>query len=154
MSLWCRVFALSDAQPDPVGLAETVKAIVPTMEVRFDDGELGWQAAQFDLADDATPLFLERFRRDEEGVRGDLQSWAAWLETCDHSPSHLSLMQHVTQTQQVFTLRKPIDFSNEVLLDQVCVAICQMIAGAVDGVYQIDGQGFFEMSGRLLLEEH
>jgi hypothetical protein len=57
-------------------------------------------------------------------------------------------------TKQLFTLRQPIDHANEVLVEKLCVTICQFLAGRTDGVYQADGQGFFAPDGMLWLQEY
>ena len=95
------------------------------------------------------PLLLECFRADEEGIRAELNSWAAFLETCD-GPHHVPLMERTIQTRQLFTLQNPSDDSR---LDVVCVALCQNLAALTVGFYQIDGVGFFDAAGTLLVEE-
>jgi hypothetical protein len=63
-------------------------------------------------------------------------------------------MQHMIQTRQLFTVRRPIAHSNEILVERLCVVICQHLANVTAGVYQLDGQGFFAANGTLLLEEY
>ena len=99
-----------------------------------------------DLAVSA-PLHLERFHADEEGIRAELNSWAAFLETCD-GPHQVALMERAIQAKQLFTLHDP---SDDVLL--VCVALCQQLAIETVGFYQIDGVGFFDADGTQLVED-
>src|SRR5881275_78737 len=94
------------------------------------------------------------FGPSEEGIRAELNTWAAWLETCDYSPNHAALMEWVIQTRQLYTLRRPLDHADEVRLERVCVGTCRFLAGATDGVYQLDAEGFFAADGTLLLQEY
>ena len=93
------------------------------------------------------PLALECFSADEEGIRAELDSWAAFLETCD-GPHGVPLMERAIQTRNLFTLHDP---SGE--LDSDCVALCQQIAEVTAGFYQIDDIGFFDAAGTLLVNE-
>src|SRR4051794_5583725 len=94
------------------------------------------------------PLLLERFTSEEEGIRAELNSWAAHLETCDHSPHHVRLMERAIQTKQLFTLESPSDAP-----DPACVDLCRRLATETAGFYQIDGVGFFDADGTLLVED-
>ena len=88
----------------------------------------------------------------EDNLRNDLNSWAAFLETCDYSPNHSMLMERVIQTQQLITLRKPIDHADEVSVDRLCLAVCGFLAEQADGIYQIDDDGWYDAAGTLLLK--
>ena len=94
------------------------------------------------------PLVLECFHADEEGIRAELNSWAAFLETCD-GPHHVRLMEKAIQTRQLFTLHDP----TEAGLDLACTTLCRHLATVTAGFYQIDGLGFFAADGTLLVEE-
>jgi hypothetical protein len=63
-------------------------------------------------------------------------------------------MERVIQTKQLITLRKPVDASDEVLLEKVLEATVQFLASVTDGVYQVDGRGWFVASGELLVQEY
>ena len=103
--------------------------------------------APTDVAD--KPLVLERYRADEEGIRAELNSWAAFLETCD-GPHHIPLMERTIQTRQLFTLHNP---TGDVGLDRECHRLCQLLARITAGFYQADSLGFFDADGTLLVEE-
>jgi hypothetical protein len=148
-----RVFGRSEQVPNATLVMDAVAALARSAHVMGELDSAEWYQLAIHLSEQETPIFLERFHRTDEGIRGELQAWAAWLETCDYSPNHEPLMTHMIETQQVFTVRKPIDCANEVLVDNVCVAICQFLAQAADGNYQIDGKGFFAPDGTMLLQE-
>jgi hypothetical protein len=97
---------------------------------------------------------LARYLASEDDIRDDLNAYAAELETCDYSPNSTHLMEHAIQTKQLITLRKPIDAADEVLTESVLEESCRFLAAATDGVYQIDGRGWFAADGMLLLQEY
>ena len=128
MSRWYRVFGSLDT--------------VPTDLVAVDDDD--WHRAEI-----STDLVLERFRADEEGIRAELNSWAAFLETCD-GPHVFRLMERAIQTKQLFTIHNPTGDGG---LDRECNTLCQHLARITEGFYQADGLGFFDADGTLLVEE-
>ena len=152
--MWYRVFALKSDKPQPAALQQHLQSLgvdVP-FHVRGDDH--GWTALTLTLAEDTSALKLERFLAEEDDIRDDLDAWAAWLETQEHEPNHLKLMQYVIGTQQLFTLCRPLDFADEDLLNRVCEGMMKFLATQCRGIYQIDGQGFFAANGQRILQEH
>ncbi len=99
-------------------------------------------------------MLLARFLTAEDDLRDDLNGYAAELETMDYEPNHRMLMERVIQTQQLITLRKPIDHADEIRLDRLLLTAVQFLAAATDGIYQIDGQGWFAADGVKLLTEY
>jgi hypothetical protein len=97
---------------------------------------------------------LARYLTREDDLRDDLSAHAAELETMDYSPNSGPLMERVIQSKQLITLRKPVDVSDEVVLEKVLDAAVRFLAAATDGVYQIDGRGWFAASGELLVREY
>jgi hypothetical protein len=154
MSLWLRVFGTNEELPEPAALLEHLHGLEAAVTGHFRGDDLGWFAAEIVFAKDSTPLHLERFLTTEDSIRAELNTWAAWLETCDYSPNHLVLMQHMVSTKQLFTVRRPIDHANEILVEKLCIGICQFLARTTHGIYQADDQGFFGVDGTLLLQEY
>jgi hypothetical protein len=152
--MWYRVFGLSESEPSPAALAEHLHAAGLAVEPHFVGDDLGWTRGELRLPGPGTPILLQRFLASEDDIRDDLNAHAAVLETCDYSPNHGDLMRHVIQTKQLFVLRKPVDAADEVTLEKVLEESCRFLAAATDGVYQIDGQGWFAASGELLLQEY
>ncbi len=151
MSRW-RVFGRSDGAPDRDALAQTILALAPGAAIQWDEAEQGWLRCEIHLAGHVESLQVDRFLRAEEGIRAELQAWAAWLETTD-SPHTTELMQRLIGTQQVFTLKPPETRSADASIEQICLAVCQFLADATEGVYQIDERGFFSADGNLLVAE-
>ena len=103
---------------------------------------------RFDSA--GRPITVERFGADEEGIRAELNSWAAYLETHESSPHHLPLMERTIQSRQLFTVERPDDEASSARL---CEALCRHLAGQTGGFFQVDEQGFFAADGTLLVGE-
>jgi hypothetical protein len=151
--VWYRVFCRTDAEV-PAGhlLAEAQR---PGRAVRgdFRGDDLGWTAAEFSIGP-GTPVYVERYLTGEDGLRDGLNTWAAWLETQDHEPNHVRLMEHVIQAKQVVTVRKPLDSPQESAIEDLCQSVCRVIAQAADGVYQVEGDGWYTADGHKLLQEY
>src|SRR5262245_58278116 len=152
--MWWRVFGLNDTTPDLAALLEHLHGQGLNVAAHFRGDDLGWTGGELALPDGATTVQLERYLTAEDDLRDDLNTWAAWLETQDHEPRHRALMQHVIGTRQLITIRRPLDHADEVMLERLSTVLCQWLAGQTDGVYQVDGAGFFAADGTLLLREY
>lgn len=152
--MWYRVFGLDEREASPAALAAHLHALGLPVEPHFKGDDLGWTSGELRLPGARTPIFLERYLASTDEIRDDLNAHAAELETCTYSPNHERLMQHAIQTKQLITLRKPIDAADEVMLDLVLEESCRFLATATDGVYQIDGRGWYSASGEQLLQEY
>ena len=152
--MWHRVFGKSEIEPGPSRLVEHLHAQGIIIEPHFKGDELGWTSGELRLPGAGTPIMLARYLASEDDIRDDLNAHAAELETCDYSPNHAQLMRHAIQTKQLITLRKPIDVADEVTLERVLDESCRFLAQATEGVYQIDGRGWFAINGELLLQEY
>ena len=151
--MWYRVFCRSGAEVKPAEMLSQLGALAARVTPHFKGDDLGWTSAELTV-EVGTPIYVERYLTQEDGLREDLNSWAAWLETRDYSPNHVSLMERVIQTEQLITLRKPIDHPNEGLLDEICTALSRAISQKADGFYQIEGQGWYSAGGDELIKEY
>jgi hypothetical protein len=147
VTTWYRVFGTSDTEPAPAALLEHLQSVAPGAGAHFRGDDQGWFEAELSCGGPA-PLRLERFLASEEDIRAELNNWAAWIESTGDGPGQVRLMQHMISTRQLFTLR-PSGGAGA----QVAVAVCRYLAGATEGVYQVDNQGFFAPDGTLLLSE-
>jgi hypothetical protein len=150
--MWYRVFCRSEAEVEPTHLLARVQTPGRPVTGQFRGDELGWTAAELTVGS-GSPVFAERYLTGEDGLRDDLNTWAAWLETQDHEPNHRRLMERVIQSRQLVTVRRPVDHSNESSVEDVCRILCQALAAAADGVYQVEGDGWFAADGQRLLTE-
>lgn len=153
MSLWCRAFARSDKSPDPVAIAALAMSIHPGTTCHFGADQAGWFSCEVRLPDGAA-ISLDRFPVTEEGVRRDLNTWAAWVETCDYSDRAGELMERVIQSAQFFTLRLPVAAADDLAVDKLARGICLHLAGDLDGLWQVDGDGLYDASGDKVLQEY
>jgi hypothetical protein len=152
--MWYRVFGRSGVEPPVADLAAHLHGRGRAVEPHFRGDDLGWTGGELRLPGAGSPIFLERYLASEEDIRDDLNAHAAELETMDYDPNHARLMGHVIQTKQLFTLRKPLDAADEVAVEDVLEEACRFLAAATDGVYQVDGRGWFAADGGLLLREY
>ncbi len=152
--MWYRVFGKSADEVPPADIAGRLHAAGVPVEPHFKGDDLGWTAGELRLPAGGTPVYLERYLTAEDDLRDDLNAHAAVLETCDYSPNHGPLMEHVIQTKQLVTVRRPLEAADEVTLERVLLEVCRLLAARTDGVYQIDGQGWFAADGTLLLQEY
>jgi hypothetical protein len=147
--MWYRIFGSTDAEPTPAAVLEHLHGLGAAVRGEFHGEGGDWYGAELVVAG-KVPLGLERFLASEEGIRAELNSWAAWLETCAPEAEQARLMERMIQARQLFTLQRPDDAEEA---GPVCEALCQFLARATDGTYQIDGRGLFAADGTLLAEE-
>lgn len=148
MPLWYRVFGRSRTSVEPAA----VRAFLQTLDVRglaeFEPDSSDWLSATVRLGN--REIQVERFLAEEEGIRAELNTWAAFLETCDYSPNNVPLMEHMIQTTQLFTVR-PAAVDEDAAVENLCRELAGLLATNTDGVYQVDDEGFFQADGRLIL---
>jgi hypothetical protein len=149
--MWYRVFALTEVEPQPEALRAFLQTLDRDARVQFHADHQGWFAADIQVPGEETGIRLERFLSTEEGIRGELNTWAAWLESQESNPHVGRLMQHMISTKQIFTLQEDPTCGDEAA--EVCTALCGFLARLTDGVYQADAQGFLDAEGLLLVPE-
>jgi hypothetical protein len=151
--MWFRVFSAGVTEPVPTDLLECLQREGYLVRGEFRGDVQGWFHVALTIDAEDEPLELQRYLATEDGIRAELNTWAAWLETREESPHAAMLMQRVIASAQLFTLQSPEDSAEEKWLDAVCAAVCRFVARKTDGIYQIDGQGFFAGDGTLLVKE-
>ena len=167
MKVWFRVFAATDAQVEPGALLEQGSKLGKEITGKFRGDDQGWFEAQlaFAAAEFAFALFFElgaepfvpfleidHFLHDEDGIRQELNTWAAWLETKEEHPEHARLMQQIIGTRQLFIGRSASAAGSGAVM-RVCWKLQQYLARETQGIYQVDGRGFFAADGTLLIPE-
>jgi hypothetical protein len=157
MSQWFRVFGRSAAAVEPAALLEHLHAQGFPVAGHFRGDDRGWFRAELVFADGAPPVVVERYLADEEGIRLELNSWAAWLEEQEHNAHAVPLMERLIVTKEVLTLHQavedPDDLDDAELVERLCLTCCRCLAAATDGVYQADHHGFFAADGTPLVPE-
>ncbi len=146
MERWYRVFG-GEGPCDPYDLVLTLRAggFDPTAHVQSDDG--GWFRVELSFPDGLT-LSLDRYHANEDGIRAELNSWAAWVEAHGDDPAHVRLMERLIQSVHLFTLAVDSDIS-----DRRYDFLIGSLALLTGGIYQIDGRGIFDAGGAILLAE-
>jgi hypothetical protein len=150
MSIWCRVFGSTNAEPAPADLLAELRRLGVTGPAHFTGDEQGWFRMVLTDESGETLLEIERYLASEEGIRAELNTWAAWLENA--APERPALLESVISARQVFTLQRLSDPDAD---DHPTTweHLCRFLAGRTGGYYQIDGQGFFAADGELLVPE-
>jgi hypothetical protein len=144
MVVWYRVFGSNSEMPPPAAILEHLAGLAVSVRGEFTADATGWY--QVDLHIDDMSIQLERYVVGEEGVRAELNTWAAWLETRESFPEAVRLMERMIQTAQLFTLQTATE-------SPVSEQLCRFLAAATAGIYQIDGRGIFAADGALLVSE-
>jgi hypothetical protein len=147
--MYYRVFGTILSPVAPAALLEAMQGAGFAITGHFRGDGQGWFRADlvYPLAD--ARLELQRFLSAEDGVRAELNTWAAWLE----SVHQLDWLQHIISTTQIFTLQPILEEDAEVPVDDLCVALCRYLARETKGIFQVDGQGFFTADGKRIVGE-
>jgi hypothetical protein len=103
--MWYRVFGTDAGPVPPASLLEHLHGLGFEAAGHFRGDEQGWFQAELRLAEGRAALQLERYLAEEEGIRDELNTWAAWLEEAADDPQRDDLMRHLIATAQLFTLR-------------------------------------------------
>lgn len=138
-----RVFGANALEPEPAGLLHFLMGFAQDSEGHFQGDDLGWFRLR--VVRGETEMRIERYQTSEEGIRAELNTWAAWVEASGESPEKAELMRRLITTQQVMVLH---DFPEE-----LAGRVCREMARLTDGVFQVDGRGFFTADGTPLLSE-
>lgn len=123
-----RVFGATDTLPTP----EDIEACLAAGGVFSVDAD-GWFRAEI------AGVIVERWLAGEDGIRAELNAWAAALEPLEEH----ALMERIIQTRQLFVVHA----------DGAADArpLCRLLARLTEGVYQADDEGFFAADGRALV---
>jgi hypothetical protein len=127
--------------------------------VELDQDDSGWYAATV-IIEGRGQLHLERFLAEEDGIRGELNSWAAWVEA-SVSPTRQRgtnltravLMERMIQAQQFITLTSNEPPEEQATMERLCLQLCRFLAQKTEGTWQADGEGLFAADGALLVGE-
>lgn len=138
-----RVFAGNDASPELAALVNALRQDHPDVTYGMDEDAKGWYTCRINLGSDT--LVIERFLRDEDGIVGQLQAWAAWVES-QVRPDLDGLTALLATCRQVFVISGSAHAKGLVAVDAA-----RWLTASVEGVYQVEATGFFDRSGALLL---
>jgi hypothetical protein len=149
MKNWHRIFGTELTPPDPETVLSLARRFFPKTEMRLETVAQGWARLELWLAP-GLMLAIERYRREEEGIRGELQAWATAIEERIENPEQETLLRQVATAQQIITLGG--EATPEKVLP-LAFALCRHLASVTSGVFHIDGRGYFDAAGIPLLAE-
>jgi hypothetical protein len=143
MAVTCRVFGSNNVEPEPAALLWFLAGLRGDIEGHFQGDDQGW--FRLHLRRDNDTMQIERFLVTEEGIRAELNSWAAWVESTGDDSVQEELMRQIVSTQQIMLLR---DFPEE-----IADTVCCYLARVTDGIYQMDDRGFLDAHGTIVLAD-
>src|SRR5580765_6063593 len=138
MTVWYRIFAAQAEEPNLSKLRASC---------RLSGDRQGWYRAFFPLP--SGEIELNRWVAEEDDFRVELNTWAAWLEI-NSAPDLGWLLQHVVTAAQMFTWEMEPRAPDAIAFSGM---LCRFLCAETDGIYQVDGQGFFKADGTLLVRE-
>lgn len=148
MAGWFRVFLLQEDGPKPSGIMECLQSLIPEVKGKFRTDEDGW----FQLIIDHSSigeLTIDHFLTSEKGVRSEINTWAAWLE----SKQRFDLMERIIQVKQILSFEVTPEMEDNVSDSLVYKRLALALAALAEGVVHIDAVGFLEPDGTLLIED-
>ena len=151
--MWQRVFSRSGQTPSPSGMVAALHEAGFPVIPAFKGDDLGWTDAELILPGDASPILIARYLTVEDDLRDDLNSYAAELETMATTPQITRLMERVIQSAQMFVMRKPVGTANESRMEALFDFLTRWLARETDGDIQVDGVGWNDKNGAMLLRE-
>jgi len=145
--MWYRVFASLPDEPNPVALVEHLHALGYSFTPHFTGDDLGWTTARFEFPESSS-LTIGRYLTKADDLRHELNAYAAELETRETEPNSVMLMERVIQTQQMFTIDEQAGAA-----EGLCEELARWLAQQTAGIIQIDGTGWLNENGELMLKE-
>jgi hypothetical protein len=148
--MWYRVFALLGDEVAPAVLLEQLHRAGFAVSGSFRGDDQGWY--QVDLAWDGGAVTVNRYLADEPGIRAELNSWAAWVESQESCLQREQLMHRFISSRQVFTMHLDAVQNRDDSV-RLCRQLCLFLSQRIDGVFHIDEEGLFDSQGNLLIAE-
>src|SRR5439155_11478288 len=118
----------TDQAPEPAAILEHLHGLA-AVTGNFGGDDAGWYYADL-VVSGSVPLRVDRYKSDEIGIRAELNSWAAWVES---TGADAALMERFIQARQLFTFR-----AADPSVGDLCLALARFLATATAGLYQID----------------
>lgn len=148
MAGWFRVFMLQEVGPEPSSIMEQLQMFLPQIQGKFRADEDGWFQLVLSHAS-LGELILDHFLSSEKGVRAELNTWAAWFE----SKQRLDLMERIIQVKQILSFEVTPELEENVTDPSLFKKLSMVLAALGQGFIHIDGIGFIEADGSLLIED-
>jgi len=152
--MWYRVFGMNQAPLFPADVLEFLDRKHPGVTGHFRGDDSGWFYAELTLPDSDVRIEMARYLANEEGIRREMNGWAAWIEDVLGEEKGGPWMQRLINTAQIITLRLGDEEAEiESAVDALLAILCHYLAGLSEGIYQIDGRGMFQADGEVIAVE-
>ena len=148
MAGWFRVFLLQEDGPEPFKIMECLQSLIPKVKGKFRTDEDGWFQLILDHSS-IGELTVDHFLTSEKGVRSEINTWAAWLE----SKQQFDLMERIIQVKQILSFEVTPEMDDNVSDSLVYKRLALALAALAQGFVHMDGVGFLEPDGTLLIED-
>ena len=148
MAGWFRVFLLQEDGPKPSGIMECLQSLIPEVKGKFRTDEDGWFQLILDHSS-IGELIIDHFLTSEKGVRSEINTWAAWLE----SKQQFDLMERIIQVKQILSFEVTPEMEDNVSDSLVYKRLALALAALAQGFVHMDAVGFLEPDGTLLIED-
>ena len=148
MAGWFRVFLLQEEGPEPFRIMECLQSLVPEVKGKFRTDEDGWFQLILDHSS-IGELTIDHFLTSEKGVRAEINTWAAWLE----SKQQFDLMERIIQVKQILSFEVTPEMDDNVSDALVYKRLALALAALAEGFVHMDGVGFLEPDGTVLIED-
>lgn len=152
--MYYRVFGMNQVEVAPADLLEHLNRDYPGTTGHFKGDDSGWFHAILSVPGSDLHIEVQRYLAAEEGIRRQMNSWAAWIEETLGDEKGGPWMAKLINTTQILTLgiaEEEPEFDDA--LNSFLIHFCQYLASATQGLYQIDGRGMFLSDGSLLAAE-
>ena len=148
MAGWFRVFLLQEDGPEPFRIMECLHSLIPEVKGKFRTDEDGWFQLILDHSS-IGELTIDHFLTSEKGVRAEINTWAAWLE----SKQQFDLMERIIQVKQILSFEVTPEMEDNVSDLLVYKRLALALAALAEGVVHMDAVGLLESDGTLLIED-
>ncbi|MEY4614462.1 MAG: hypothetical protein RL179_2435 [Planctomycetota bacterium] len=148
MAGWFRIFLSQEEGPEPSAIMECLQGLIPGVRGNFRVDPDGW--FQLILTHPSIgELVVDHFLASEKGVRSEINTWAAWLE----SKQFLDLMERIIQVRQVLSFEVTPELEENATDPGIFKRIALDLSRLGKGFAHLDGAGFLEHDGTLLIED-
>jgi hypothetical protein len=154
MANWIRIFGTNNWRPRASALVEHLLRA----GFRIDSDVLGddddWEQVTLEDPGTEAPVMLERMPPDSAEVCDEVEPLLEALERMDDVVDVDQIEDVLRQTRQLFIVGIPSGLHSDETVERLSTTLSQFLAQQTKGIYQVDGEGFYDAKGMLLLEEH
>jgi len=147
------VFGGNHLEPRPEVLLEHLQRQGFDVSGHFRGDGRGWFSVELTCTSSPAPLSMNRYLADEDGIRAELNSWAAYVETITSEREAAPLMQRLINARQIYVIEQPFQAIEAGEAVDFGSSLCRFLAETTEGIYYANGRGFFAPDGRMLIDD-